>query len=100
MIDPKVVHRKTSMIIEVALQIKTVTSTHRLYQLKKEYCDRFSSHVLTKNTMNACTKKVGFVTRSFAKLASTKHCNIELGIKGGIEDNLLEIKREYCRKRH
>ena len=46
MIDPKVVCRKTGVIVETILQLKTTTSACQLCQLEQEYCDRFASHIL------------------------------------------------------
>ena len=93
MITPKVVCRKTSMIVEIVLQVKTNRSTYQLHHLEKEYCDKNAMHVSTKNTQNAHTKRIGFITSTHVKLASTKYYNKELSAKGQIDKTLFEIKK-------
>ena len=93
MIDPKVVHWKTGVIVEIVSQLKTTTSACQLYQLEQEYCDRFTLHISTNNTKNAHTKRIGFIARTHVKLASTKYHHKELSIKGEIDNTLFELKK-------
>ena len=95
MIDPKVVYNKSSAVIDMVLQLKTTISAHSLYQLEQEYCNRFGLHLSSKNTINAHTKKIGFLTRTYVKLASPKYYVNELEFKAEIEKGYVEIKKKY-----
>ena len=99
MIAPKVVHRKTSAIAEIVLQVKTNASTYQLHHSEKEYCDRHAMHISTKNAQNAHAKRIGFITRTYVKLASTKYYNKELSLKGQIDKTLFEIKKGNAAER-
>jgi len=68
--EPKVIKRKKQVKVETIIHVKILLKAYGLYMNQKEYCDINELRVITKNTGLEYTKKIGFLSGTYVKLAS------------------------------
>ena len=64
--------------METIIYVKTLLKAHRLYMNQKEYCNSNELHVITKNTGLEYTRKIGFLSGTYVKLASQDRYSNEI----------------------
>lgn len=94
-IEPRVVKRKDYVKVETIIHIKTELKAYGLYMNQKEYCDQNDLRISGKNTGFEYTKKIGFLSGTYVKLASQEKYSDEIIEAMDLNQNLIDIKKEY-----
>ena len=99
-IIPKIVKRKKYISVETIVQVKTKASAYGLYQNQKDYCDQNNISIIGKRTGLAYTKKVGFLSGAYVKLASVDYHIDEIIDELKLDDKSIDIKKRFTYERN
>ena len=97
--EPKVVMRKKQVKVETIIHVKTSFKAHGLYMNQKEFCDSNEIRIIKKNTGLEYTKKIGFLSGTYVKLASQDRYSKEITMEMKLQENTLDIRKEYTYER-
>ena len=75
------------------LVVKNEALAHTLYMNQREFCDKYSIRVVTKETDMYFTKRTSFLVGCHVELVSPKYYVKELNNKANIKEGEIEIKK-------
>ena len=93
-IPPKIIQHKEYVKAELITMVKSQETAHGLHRVEEKYCQSHNIRVTSKNTIMEYTTKIGFLTGTYAKIASTKYCVEEVKERLQVQENLIDVKKE------
>jgi len=98
---PRVIEKKTKSVkaAEVMIRVYTNQSTNKLYHEQKEVCDKYRIRISTKRMNMEYTKRIGFLTGPYVRIASPVYYLLDIKKKLKIDTEIIEVKKEYTYER-
>ena len=93
-IPPKIVQHKEHVKAELITMVKSQKTAHGLYRVEEKHCQSHNIRVTSKNTIMECATKIGFLTGTHVKIASTKYYVEEVKERLQVQENLIDVKKE------
>ena len=91
----RIIRKKTYILAETIVMVKSNKSAFQLYHNQKDYCDKNQIKLSSKNTILEYTSRIGFLSDTYVKLASLKYYIKDLNQKLQIKEGKIDIKKEY-----
>ena len=97
--DSKFIRKKNKTIVECFFQVCTEVSTYKLCLNQKEFCEKYSMRISTKNTDLEHTKRIGFIIGPNIQMAAPEaHVN-QINAEANLDDKVIEIKKKVTFER-
>ena len=94
-VEPRVIRNKRCVKVETIVRLKTGFNAYKLYMNQRKYCDSNRIKIATKRTKDEYTKKIGFLSGAYVKLASPEVCIKEITTKMNLSDYVIDIAKEF-----
>ena len=92
---PRIIEKKNYVLAEMMMSVKTDKSAYALYENQQEYCDKYKIKVTTRRTTMEYVNKIGYLTGTYVKLASSEYYIEDINSRLGISNGIVDIKKEY-----
>jgi len=98
---PRVIEKKMKSVkvAEVMIRVYTNQSIYKLYNEQKEVCYKYRIRISTKRTNMEYTKRIGFLTGLYVRIASPVYYLLDIKKKLKIDAGIIEVKKEYIYER-
>jgi len=98
---PRVIEKKTKSVkaVEVMIRVYTNQSIYKLYNEQKEVCHKYRIRISTKRMNIEYTKRIGFLTGPYVRIASSVYYFFDIKKKLKIGTGIIEVKKEYTYER-
>ena len=98
-IEPRIIKTKKYVKVRTIVQIKIKVNTYGLYINEKEYCDSNNIRVVSKRTGMENTKKIGFLSKTYIKLASLEYYIREIIKEMNLDNKITDIAKKFLYER-